>query len=228
MFLYRLVALLFIMFGTTHSVAKDTSYWVWAGIEPTAEMNGHVLYIYQGHVSDQRSYERLGVSPHPIDNEVYLVFRVSSCLPDTKFINDIFIETAKHWQRHGVNIIGMQLDFDSPTSKLLTYSKFLSYLRAQLSPEYKLSITGLSDWIVFGDRDVLNNMSDICDEIVFQLYQDRAHFDNIHTYLRKLPKLKIPYKIGLLAHGNPESYSKLVDHDDHFKGSVLFVQNLGD
>ncbi|MCC2646944.1 MAG: hypothetical protein K0R02_1009, partial [Rickettsiaceae bacterium] len=131
---------------------------------------------------------------------------------------------AQDWQKHNVTIKGIQLDFDSPTSKLLQYSKFLNNLRLILPSNYKLSITGLGDWIISGDPKVLTEITQNIDEIIFQLYQGRSVFPNIDLYVDNLSKLKIPFKIGLL---DKYPYKKLLvklKENNNYKGLVLFIQ----
>lgn len=231
MFTIRLLTLLFSIFcifiSDSYSQGTKPSYWIWAGIQPDHQMEGATLYVYQGHLhclGKRVSYERIGLAPHPLSQEIYLVFRVTDKLPDPKFLHDIFLTTSKHWEQYGVKVLGVQLDFDSPTSKLLIYNRFLQDFRRILPSIYKLSITGLSDWIVFGDQKILRYMSEVTDEIVFQLYQNRNHFDEIEPYLFKLPKLYIPFKIGLLYKEDSISYVRRVEDEPHFKGVLMFVQ----
>lgn len=206
---------------------QPTDYWIWAGIRPDNTMKGSILYVYQGHITKQDKrfvFERGGLAPHPLSHDIYLVYRITGALPDSQMLINIFQTATVHWNRHKVRVIGIQLDFDSPTSKLLMYSAFLRDLRGSLPKSYKLSITGLSDWIVFGNRDALQEITKITDEVVFQLYQNSEHFPEMNTYLKKLGQKNIPFKIGLLAHKNPEIYIHQIKAHPHFKGAVLFVQ----
>ncbi len=211
----------------TPKKAVLVDYWVWAGIRPETGMEKSVLYIYQGilrKTEEGPSYERLGLFPHPLKQNIYIVYRLSGGLPSAEEIVKLFEVNAGFWIHHDVNVIGLQLDFDSPTSKLLSYSDFLSQVRAHLNPDYKLSITGLGDWVLFGHKNSLQTIEKNTDEIVFQLYQDRHHFADIERYIHKLMHLDMPFKVGLLNHQSPEIYINKLRESPYFRGAVIFVQ----
>lgn len=220
--LSRLLSLVLFIGAVTASPAPD-AYWIWAGIEAKEAPREATLYVYQGHIHSNRLTAG-GLSPHRMDNDVYLVYRITGDLPDPGWLVSVFQETARRWQRRGVTVLGMQLDFDSPTSKLLLYSQFLEKLRKHLPATYGLSITGLADWIVFGNKNHLKEMAEHTNEIVFQLYQDRRHFKNIDRYITALHQLRIAYKIGLLTSDNPARHRQEALKDPQCKGVVLFIQ----
>ncbi len=216
----------FLCFGKVYA-KPDLSYWIWAGIKPEPHMQDSVLYVYQGHIQakDKRfKFEHIGMPPHPLGQDIFVVYRITGALPRPQEILSVFNASRMHWERHKVKVKGLQLDFDSPTSKLLLYNDLLKEVRQCLDPSYTLSITGLSDWIVFGDQADLNEVVQTTDEVVFQLYQGRKHFPEIKTYLKKLKTRGIPFKIGLLAKEDPAPYISLVKDSPNFKGTVLFVQ----
>lgn len=202
-------------------------YWIWAGIRPDEKMEKSVLYIYQGILRKNEqgiSYERKGLFPHPLPNQIYIVFRFSGGLPNAEEIVKLFDVTAGFWKHHHVKVKGLQLDFDSPTSKLLEYSNFLSQVRTHLKSNYKLSITGLGDWVLFGNKTSLRSIEKNTDEIIFQLYQNRQHFTDIERYIHHLMCLDMPFKVGLLNHQTPERYINKLQESPYFKGAVIFVQ----
>ncbi|MEB3702531.1 DUF3142 domain-containing protein [Candidatus Bealeia paramacronuclearis] len=202
-------------------------YWIWAGIRPEKGMENSVFYIYQGILrknEERVSYERLGLFPHPTVHKIYIVYRISGGLPHPKDLMKLFERNAALWIHHNVKVVGLQLDFDSPTSKLLVYNDFLSQVKSLLKPEYQLSITGLGDWILFGQKESLRALAKNTDEIIFQLYQDRQHFSDIKKYIHKLARIDIPFKVGLLNHQTPNIYINQLQTSPYFKGVVLFVQ----
>ncbi len=64
-------------------------------------------------------------------------------------------------------VAGIEIDYDCPTSKLPTYQKFLSSLRARLAPTLALSITALPTWMESPALDAL--ASDVT-EMVLQVH----------------------------------------------------------
>ena len=64
-------------------------------------------------------------------------------------------------------LAGVEIDYDCPTSKLATYTRFLAALRSRLAPSLKLSITALPTWMTSSELEPLTR--DL-DEIVLQVH----------------------------------------------------------
>jgi hypothetical protein len=209
--------------------AYPTSYWIWAGITANDAPANSELYVYQGVIHNKDGglvYERKGLYPHPIKSpKLYLSYRIEGGLPDSQFTIKTFESTVEKWKRHPVAVSGLQLDFDSPTSKLLIYSNFLREIRQKLPEQYELSITGLGDWALYGDEQVMKSISKHTDEMIFQLYQGRKEIPDVETYINALKKYPLPYRIGLLvASPNNQKYISLLRQSHQFKGVVYFIQ----
>ena len=210
---------------------KSPDYWVWAGVDLrliSEVVHSTSLYLHQGHFDVSKGkvrFRKLGLFPHPLENSIYLVYRIKGGLPESNQILEVFQRHVLSWERQGVIVKGIQLDFDSPTSKLLEYGNFLENLRGQIPSQYQLSITGLGDWALNGDSASLKKMSQSVDEIVFQLYQGRSHFSNIDGYVTALSRLKIPFKIGLLYNQEGEDIEEKLKNIPSYTGSIIFVQN---
>lgn len=190
-FYYVFICVFFLLIGSFfYAFKKQTplDYWIWAGIRPEKHMAHSVLYLYQGEISITKgrvTYERAGLYPHPRAKAIFLVYRIVGELPSPHVIARLFESSANLWHRHHVNVVGMQLDFDSPTSKLLQYNNFLYKIRHYLPSTYKVSITGLGDWVISGDQKILREMSKYTDEIIFQLYQGRTLYSNVYIDSRQ-------------------------------------------
>ncbi len=204
----------------------STAYWVWAGISPQDAPANAQLYVYQGLIVNnghRTLYKRLGLYPHPLRRKnFYLSYRLEGQLPDVATMAAIFTSAAKDWQRHGVIVRGVQLDFDSPTGKLLYYGNFLHTLRQQLPPHYALSITGLGDWI--GNTHAMRPIVATTNEVVFQLYQGWYPLPNMHAYVTQLARYPLPFKVGLLARYNNKNWLAQLQKNSNFKGVVYFLQ----
>ncbi|MFZ4761373.1 MAG: DUF3142 domain-containing protein [Alphaproteobacteria bacterium] len=209
----------------------STAYWLWAGITEKDVPPNSSLYIYQGHflrsgaaAPSQAVFTRHGLYPYPLKAPaVFLVYRLMR-LPDETMLLTQFYEDAAKWQLHGVLIKGVQLDFDSPTSGLLLYGDFLEKLRKLLPPAYGLSLTGLGDWAINGDRQALGHIADVSDELVFQLYEYKTPLADINIYLQKLASYPFPYKIGVLPDPQNPSYIQLLQGNPNFRGVIYFIQ----
>lgn len=203
-------------------------YWIWAGITQSDAPDDSDLYVYQGLISIRNGkvfHKRLGLYPHPIKSKnLYLVYRLEGDLSNITDIISIFERSAKDWMRHKKEIAGFQLDFDSPTNKLHTYSEFLYNLREKLSSNYSLSVTGLVDWAISGDEESLRRISDVTDGLVFQLYQGRSIFPQIDSYVKILDTYPFAFKIGLLKAGEYKNNLKTLERNPQFKGIIYFIQ----
>jgi hypothetical protein len=65
------------------------------------------------------------------------------------------------------SITGVEIDYDCPTSKLATYTKFLAALRARLPSSIALSITALPTWL---SSSALGSLATDLDEVVLQVH----------------------------------------------------------
>jgi len=216
------------LFGESSDGDRSISYWLWAGITPEDAPFNSELYVFQGNIfteNDITSYERLGLYPHPIkSSKLLLVFRLENELPSAKAVIDIFQSSVKQWQRHPVSVSGIQLDFDSPTSKLLEYSHFLEEIRSRLPKNYTLSVTGLGDWAIGGDREAMRAISAFADDIVFQLYQGRQPLWDIEKYLEVLSRYPWSFRIGLLSGIDAPASVNMLDSNPNYKGIIYFIQ----
>jgi len=59
-------------------------------------------------------------------------------------------------------------------------------------------------------------------EIVIQTYQASTTIPNYQQYLKKVSALKLPYKIGLVQHGEWNRQFNF-NSDQNFKGYVVFL-----
>jgi len=132
----------------------------------------------------------------------------------------------KRWERRGNKVEGLQLDFDSSTLKLLKYSNYLAFVRANLPKKYKLSITGLGDWLVNGKQQHLIAISKSVDEIIFQLYQYKTAYQNLTPYFTSLKASGLPFKLGLVQRGEYiKSQLQQLTNLPNYRGSVIFTIN---
>lgn len=158
---------------------------------------------------------------------VVMVFRVSSdyssllgnenSWPEfSRYIAD-FITAGKQ----KVNIAGLQLDYDCPTSKLTDYSKFLGFIKRQF-PDCKISITALPTWL---DSNEFLNLAKETDYYVMQLYSfeppktinDEAEIflkDNALSWIESADKIGRPFYIALPTYG----YEIIFGADGRFIG----------
>ena len=228
-FVLALVGSLIFFHYKNETLPLIKGYWIWAGVLPASLPSSAptTLYVYQGVIIKKQGREffiKKGLSPHSIKaSDLYLVFRIEGDLPTPSHVVHLIESFCNDWKKHNVRVSGIQLDFDAPTSKLLVYSSFLKTVRAGLSQFFKLSITGLGDWVVFNTHDLIL-LSQTTDEIVFQLYQGRSYIPNLNFYLRKLSHLRIPFKVGILSPQLSKKEIDMLKKNPYFKGMLIFLQ----
>lgn len=227
LFLFTISYLLF-FYSPLHRKDNIENYWIWAGILPRDVPANNILYVYQGVFivkEDNYFFKRKGLYPHPIKaKELYLVFRIEGGLPDPENFAKLGMFYIASWQKHKIMVRGIQLDFDSPTAKLLKYNEFLINFRKFLPIEYKLSITGLGDWVINGNSETLIKMSKSIDEMVFQLYQGRKSLPGTDFYVEKIAKLNFPFKAGFLINQPYKNLIVKLKKNKYYLGEIFFLQ----
>ena len=118
-------------------------------------------------------------------------------------------------------VVGVQFDYDCPTSKLNTYASFLKLFKAKV-PDLEISITALPTWL--NDRQFTALIKET-DYYVLQFHsfevpktreQAREIFSNKRSrdYTKKASLLKHPYYISLPTYG----YEVAFDSNGEFIG----------
>lgn len=205
-----------------------SAFWLWAGVKPQPVLaQARTLYILQGQidlVSENTVFSHQGVSAASLkQNELWLVFRAHT-LQWQPHIYRALLGKIQQWQDAPNTITGIQIDFDTHTHYLHNYVSFLTELRTVLPKQYRLSITGLLDWSSNGDIESIKRLKNVVDEVVVQTYQGRKTIANYAAYLPRLDRLQMPYKIGLVQHGDWQSPIDF-SQDPWFKGYVIFLLN---
>ena len=213
--------------------AEDyASFWLWGGVQPQPVLaQAQELYILQGQVVEKKHRVRSqaaviaqGMSVARLTKgKVWLVYRADT-LNWTPAVVQALVGRLQQWQQAGNPVVGLQVDFDVKTRHLPEYVAFLQRLRAALPKTCKLSITGLLDWGSNGDSSAINQLRQVVDEVVVQTYQGRKTIATCNRYLPALKRLTLPFKIGLIQHGEwvPD---KALEASPWFSGYVVFLQN---
>jgi hypothetical protein len=209
--------------------AEDySSFWIWGGVRPQPVLaRAKSLYILQGEVTEHYGQVRLIAQGMTIarlrQGQVWLVYRTNT-LHWTPAITEAVISRLKVWRLSGNPVIGLQIDFDAGTKYLQDYVSFLQQIREALPKSYQLSITGLLDWSSNGDIKVINQLKTVVDEVALQTYQGRQTIPDYAVYLKKLHRLTLPFKIGVIQYGNWQPVKEVESHP-WFRGYIVFLQN---
>jgi hypothetical protein len=177
--------------GQTQEPARSSAswtlgFWYWnsAYSEPAASTApADVVFLHIGELRNESYGFRSKAGPAwyafgqiakriPPAREYWLVYRYErQGLPDKEVIpvlgQKITQLRAEGARRH-LNVVGVQLDIDSPTGSLGEYASFLKATRAALPSDLQLSITALLDWFRDGTR--IGDVIEQVDEFVPQFY----------------------------------------------------------
>ncbi|MEG2043093.1 MAG: DUF3142 domain-containing protein, partial [Hafnia sp.] len=74
---------------------------------------------------------------------VWLVVRLDGQLQhiDSSLVFENLLNQLHQWQQSGLSVTGVEIDYDSPSSKLVVYQQFLKLLRTRLPQDLQLSLT---------------------------------------------------------------------------------------
>ena len=203
------------------------SFWLWAGVHAQPVLAGAKrVYLLQSEVTigqPARLVSQRPAVPHVHGADVWLVVRAETLAwPPEVF--DALTEAVERWRTAGNRLVGVQIDFDAHTRHLAEYASFLTDLRRRLPLGCRLGITGLLDWSANADPAGLAALAPHVDEVVVQIYQGRHVIPGYETYVRKLERLTIPFRIGLLQ-GGPWQPPPGLARNPYFAGYVVFLRN---
>ena len=232
--LARVLAFLLALAGPaaagTVAAGDHDAFWLWAGVRPQPALaRAERVYLLQGEVTGRAArYEaRRPAVPRVAGVEVWMVVRTET-LAWTPEVYAAVLRALSDWRAAGNRVAGLQIDFDARTRGLAGYAGFLRDLRTRLPEETRLGVTGLLDWSANADPAGLDALSGAVDEAVLQIYQGQHVIPGYAAYLRRLGRLRVPFRIGLLQDGEWTPPPGLTA-EPMFRGYVVFLRNpVGD
>ncbi len=202
-----------------------SSFWIWGNISSAAYLHhAKELYILQGEMNWDRAKRTSVFIPQGIailqkpQQKIWLVI----CSHHLNWSEANVEMVIQQWKNAGNHIQGLQIDFDAKTQNLQQYAVFLQKIRQQLPQEYRLSITGLMDWTNLQNPNTLTLLRQNIDDIAIQTHRGSTTISNYSAYLAKVAQLQLPYKIGLVQHGQWQAPKHLAQ-DPNFKSYVVFL-----
>ncbi|WP_407656518.1 DUF3142 domain-containing protein [Limnobaculum zhutongyuii] len=205
-------------------------FWLWAGVRPQPVLHQmSELYLYQGEIVRQQGKARLWSKGIPVSRlkapKLWLSIRVTTLdIPEPML--DAMLTLREKWVAAGNQQVGIQIDFDAASYQLDKYAEFLSRVRNKLPKDCPLSVTGLLDWAKTGNVNQLNQLP--VDELVVQTYQGRKTVTNYDAYLPALLGLTIPFRVGLVQHGEwDKQWQQRLSQSPYYGGEVVFLLNPG-
>jgi len=221
-------------------------FWYWHGNSAeaaAAKETPDALFFHAGTIS---KYMRLNAPEQwivsrnlpgslPVAREYWLVFRNEEPgVPDASaapVLADRVFQLLRDARQRRLNVVGIQLDIDSPTSRLSRYADFLRVVRSELPAGTEISITALLDW--FRDGTSIADLIKQTDEFVPQFYDVAAagSSNDYRTIAAKIdaarwaPKLNRfgkRYRIGISTFGRARLVPKPDSSQKEYSGLRLF------
>lgn len=214
----------------TVNAAHYQDFWLWAAVRPQPVLHqAQTLYLHQGEIARRRGktiFLRQGIPPSKLRiPQIWLSYRMTTLTLSDDHLNRI-LKRQESWRRQGNQVKGIQIDFDAKSYQLAGYVDFLQQLRKRLPADDQISITGLLDWSKTGDVAELNRLQGSVDELVVQTYQGYGTITNYSAYLPALMKLTIPFRIGLVQHGEwDRQWQQRLAASPYYRGEVVFLVN---
>jgi len=201
--------------------------WVWGGQLPEHSEGIETLYLLQGNFWIERDfrYEFQGPRPQRTTTRgasLVLTYRLDELVP-TKMIASRYYAHAAAWRKRGWTVKGIQIDYDSPTSKLQNYAHWLKRMRGVLHEDIEISITGLGDWLVSARVGDLRDLSQQADYIAFMMYHGHRPLKPLQPFTSALVRYRQPFKVGLLrGQGAHEEIGRL-RRASSYRGKIIFL-----
>ena len=213
------------------------AFWAWQTeapsksfiVEAVRESGAQILFLRAGQIDfEDGKLRRIrsvkGAFPSGI--ETHLLYNATRSFlssferlkPDAiaSTILNAYREDMARAKSDGAQVVGLQLDIDSPTRLLPHYEQVLRYIRSQMPYGHKLSITGLPTWM---NSPALEQTLAPVDFWIPQFYgakiPDRmdvaipiASSEEISRAIERARKLNRPFYAGLAAYGYAILYAR--------------------
>ena len=226
-----LLLVMFVLWGANHRPANtatkplitNTQHWIWQAKDMALIEHSGGIVIMQGEFSqigNQVTFIKKGLAAHPIQFQgpVRLLIRAYKLPSVSEFIEQVDY-LLQSWEDSGTPIVGIQIDYDSPTAKLDNYRAYLQQVSQHYGREF-VSVTGLCSWLS-DNLSALNRFGDVVDYVAIQLYQHHLPVPQVEQHIAWLSKLKVRYKVGLTT--APRFSELQFDHSPSYTGKLIFL-----
>ncbi|NQZ09220.1 MAG: DUF3142 domain-containing protein [Algicola sp.] len=209
--------------NTTPPQKVELQHWIWQAQDMEFIEQSDGIVIMQGEfqqVDNQVVFVKKGLAPHPVkfQGSVRLLVRVYALPPVAEFIAQVNY-LLQNWQHSGTSVAGIQVDYDSPAAQLDHYHRYLQKVSHHYGREF-ISITGLSSWLA-DNLPALNRFGDVVDYVAIQFYQYHLPVPQVEQHIARLPRLKVPYKVGITT---APRFAELQFNDSpYYTGKLIFL-----
>ncbi len=139
-------------------------------------------------------------------NSFLLTFRLEN-LPTVYEVADTYKKYSSIFMKSKINITGLELDYDSPSSKIKVYKDWIKRL-SKLLPKDNIEITGLTTWVYDNEQNT-RELSKEVKRINFQLYhidKNKIPTQRFFNFLNNISEKKI--SLGVMC--NDYEFTKTI------------------
>ena len=139
-------------------------------------------------------------------NSFLLTFRLEN-LPTVYEVADKYKKYSSIFMNSDIKIKGLELDYDSPSSKIKVYKDWIKRL-GELLPKDHIEITGLTTWVYDNEKDTLELSKEV-KRINFQLYhidKNKIPTQRFFNFLNNISEKKI--SLGVMC--NDYEFTKTI------------------
>jgi hypothetical protein len=232
-----------------------TGFWFWQGSALDPAYSGQaldVLFVQVGTITKETVPAYLRSGEHPAERwqaygslpgplpparEYWLVYRYANQgVPDIQVAPMLTAQISRlqaEARERNLNVAGIQLDIDSPTSELARYSDFLRNVRKTLPQGIQLSITALLDW--FRDGTSIEDVIAQTDEFVPQFYDlgDPASESaaiaakiDAERWSPRFNRYRKRFRIGISSFGRARLVQRQTTAQGSYRGIIAFYSDL--
>ena len=139
-------------------------------------------------------------------NSFLLTFRLEN-LPTVYEVADTYKKYSSIFMKSKINVTGLELDYDSPSSKIRVYKDWIKRL-SKLLPKDHIEITGLTTWVYDNEQDTQELFKEV-KRINFQLYhidKNKIPTQRFFNFLNNISEKKI--SLGVMC--NDYEFTKTI------------------
>ena len=139
-------------------------------------------------------------------NSFLLTFRLEN-LPTVYEVADTYKKYSSIFMNYKIKIKGLELDYDSPSFKIMVYKDWIKRL-SKLLPKDHIEITGLTTWVYDNEQDT-REISKEVKRINFQLYhidKNKIPTQRFFNFLNNISEKKI--SLGVMC--NDYEFTKTI------------------
>ena len=213
--------------GASSARLPDADCWLWPGASPRRCGETARVYLLQGHFYPDGHFEVQGPRPGRAPREgreMVLVYRMDR-LPPNGALRAAAAPVIDAWRRRGWRMRGVQVDFDSPSAKLVRYARWIRlendrFRRAGV--DGITSLTGLGDWLVSGLPADLRSLDRAAGEIAFMFYHQGRGIEPFQGFIDALARSGLRFRLGLLPAQRHDRRFAALREKSGYLGDIVF------